>query len=83
MKTDLLGRARNLRRSMTAEERRLWCLLRPMRRAGFSFRRQHPLGPYIVDFVCFWNNELWDDEVLVLERIEKALRAAADQDLRP
>jgi adenine-specific DNA-methyltransferase len=44
--------ARNLRRSQTNAERRLWFLLRDRRLAGFKFRRQHPLGPFIVDFCC-------------------------------
>ena len=37
---------------MTEEEQRLWYLLRSWRFAGHKFRRQHPLGSYIVDFAC-------------------------------
>jgi len=37
---------------MTEAERRLWRGLRMRQMAGFKFRRQVPLGPYIVDFVC-------------------------------
>ena len=44
--------ARNLRRSQTNAERKLWSLLRDRRLAGFKFRRQHPVGPFIVDFCC-------------------------------
>jgi very-short-patch-repair endonuclease len=33
-------------------ERILWRRLRDRRLAGAHFRRQHPLGPYIVDFFC-------------------------------
>jgi very-short-patch-repair endonuclease len=44
--------ARNLRRSQTNAERKLWLLLRDRRLAGFKFRRQHPVGPFIVDFCC-------------------------------
>jgi very-short-patch-repair endonuclease len=44
--------ARNLRRSQTDAERKLWLLLRDRRLAGFKFRRQHPIGPFIVDFCC-------------------------------
>ena len=44
--------ARNLRANSTDAERRLWANLRGRRLAGFKFRRQQPLGPYIVDFVC-------------------------------
>ena len=36
---------------MTAPEITLWNLLR-QRPDGFKFRRQHPLGPYILDFYC-------------------------------
>ncbi len=36
----------------TPAERRLWRHLRAHRLAGCSFTRQHPLGPYIVDFAC-------------------------------
>jgi very-short-patch-repair endonuclease len=38
---------------MTEAERRIWFKLRAHRLNGTSFRRQAPLGPYIVDFVCF------------------------------
>ena len=45
-------RARQLRRSATDAERRLWLRLRSARLHGAKFRRQHPLGPYIADFFC-------------------------------
>lgn len=48
-----LERARPLRREMSDEERVLWMLLRDRRFAGFKFRKQVPLGDYVVDFVCF------------------------------
>ena len=48
-----LERARRLRREMSDEERVLWMLLRDRRFADFKFRRQVPLGDYVVDFVCF------------------------------
>jgi len=44
--------ARNLRRLQTDAERKLWLLLRDRRLAGFKFRRQHPIGPFIADFCC-------------------------------
>lgn len=31
----------------------MWSLLRDRRLTGFKFRRQAPIGPYIVDFVCY------------------------------
>jgi very-short-patch-repair endonuclease len=45
-------RARNLRRAMTPPELRLWTVLRGKALAGYRFRRQHPMGPYILDFCC-------------------------------
>jgi very-short-patch-repair endonuclease len=45
------GRAKALRREMTNAERFLWFMLRGHRLAGSSFRRQVPIGPFIVDFV--------------------------------
>jgi adenine-specific DNA-methyltransferase len=45
--------ARRLRRNQTDVERRLWYALRNRRFAGFKFRRQQPIGPFVVDFVCF------------------------------
>lgn len=47
-----LVRARKLRRAMSDEERILWMLLRDRRFAGFKFRRQVPLGGFVVDFAC-------------------------------
>ena len=44
--------ARRLRRSMTDAEKKLWARLRGHRLAEASFRRQVPIGPYIVDFFC-------------------------------
>jgi very-short-patch-repair endonuclease len=45
-------RARELRRNTTEAERRLWYQLRQRQIGGRRFRRQVPLGPYIVDFAC-------------------------------
>ena len=44
--------ARELRRNSTDAERILWRELRAHRFAGCKFKRQQPLGRYIVDFVC-------------------------------
>jgi very-short-patch-repair endonuclease len=46
------SRARAMRGAPTDSELRLWRLLRDRRLSGFKFRRQVPLGPYIVDFLC-------------------------------
>jgi very-short-patch-repair endonuclease len=45
-------RARSLRANSTDAERLIWAALRAHRMRGASFRRQTPIGPYIVDFVC-------------------------------
>ncbi|HEX4096729.1 MAG TPA: DUF559 domain-containing protein [Caulobacteraceae bacterium] len=47
-----IKRARRLRRNPTATERVLWSRLRQHRLEGLKFRRQMPLGPYVLDFVC-------------------------------
>ena len=54
------NRARELRRTMTDAERRLWSGVRDRRLEGLKFRRQVPVGPYIADFVC-------TDAMLVVE----------------
>jgi very-short-patch-repair endonuclease len=43
--------ARQLRWSASGPERELWALLR-RNNAGLRFRRQHPIGPYVLDFYC-------------------------------
>ncbi len=44
--------ARSLRKQMTHAEVKLWLRLRSRQLQGYKFRRQHPIGPYIVDFAC-------------------------------
>ncbi|MDE2164158.1 MAG: DUF559 domain-containing protein, partial [Alphaproteobacteria bacterium] len=44
--------ASELRRSATNAEHRLWSLLRNRQLGGLRFRRQQPIGPYVVDFYC-------------------------------
>ncbi len=51
--SEKIGFARALRREMTEAERTLWFLVRSRRFAGFKFRRQVPMGPYVADFLCF------------------------------
>ncbi len=41
-----------MRKSPTDAERVLWTHLRKGRLGGFRFRRQHPVGEFIVDFAC-------------------------------
>ena len=45
--------ARQLRVDQTEAEKRLWYRLRNRQVGGAKFRRQAPIGRYIVDFVCF------------------------------
>jgi very-short-patch-repair endonuclease len=45
-------RARYLRKNMTQTEWRLWQRLSGRQLGGWKFRRQHPVGKYIVDFYC-------------------------------
>jgi very-short-patch-repair endonuclease len=49
----LLERARVLRSNQTQAEQRLWYYLRARRFFWLKFKRQKPVGNYIVDFVCF------------------------------
>ena len=53
-------RARQLRNHPTDAESLLWQHLRRSQILGRKFRRQEPIGPYIVDFACF-------DPMLVIE----------------
>jgi very-short-patch-repair endonuclease len=46
---------RVLRNNMSDAEQALWHLLRRRQISGLKFRRQHPFGDYIVDFVCLEN----------------------------
>ena len=43
--------AKKNRREMTESERLLWEALRKLN-CGYHFRRQHPIGDYIADFIC-------------------------------
>jgi len=44
--------ARKLRKNLTEAERRLWSRLRRRQLDGYKFRRQHPIGIYVCDFIC-------------------------------
>ena len=63
-----LRRARSLRRQLTPAEAKLWRRLRD-RRAHFKFRRQHPIGSYVLDFFC--------------PEVELAIEVDGDQHARP
>ena len=105
-----LERAKNLRQYQTDAEGLLWHYLRNKQLDGYKFRRQQPIGPYIVDFACmsrklvieldggqhaeqhnhdkkhddylrgkgyrilrFWNNEVFQNCMDVLEAVYQAL----------
>ena len=44
---------RQLRREQTDAEKLLWYCLRNRQLCGLKFRRQHPVGPYVLDFYCY------------------------------
>lgn len=48
----ITARARSLRKQQTEAESKLWYHLRAKRFFGIKFKRQEPIGPYFVDFVC-------------------------------
>lgn len=47
----LFGKARILRTQATPAEKKLWEHIKG-KQVGYKFRRQHPIGPYILDFYC-------------------------------
>lgn len=49
---DVLEGSRRLRRRSTDAERALWRALRSRQLTGMKFRRQHPIGGYVLDFFC-------------------------------
>ena len=46
------GFARTLRRKLTLPEGLLWRALKARKLDGLHFRKQHPIGPYVLDFYC-------------------------------
>jgi very-short-patch-repair endonuclease len=51
-KAELFDFARNLRKKPTQAEAVLWEALKYKKLEGHKFRRQHPIGSYILDFYC-------------------------------
>jgi len=70
-------RARSLRKNATDAEHILWRRLREKKSHGYKFRRQHPIGRYIVDFAC-----LDDGLVVELDGEQHAFGAQAAHDAR-
>lgn len=48
----LKSRRKELRNNATSAERLLWSILQHSNLGGYKFRRQHSVGPYILDFYC-------------------------------
>ena len=66
-------RARQLRRALTPPEARLWVALRT-RPGGLKFRRQHPVGPLVLDFYC--------DAALLAIEVDGAVHDTGDNPAR-
>ena len=47
-----IEKSRELRKNMTSQERKLWSIIKNRQFFGYRFRRQFPIGQYIVDFIC-------------------------------
>jgi very-short-patch-repair endonuclease len=60
---------------MTDAEKRLWSQLRSKQLFGMKFHRQHPIGPFIVDFVCL-------EKKLVIEVDGGQHSKGSDKDLK-
>jgi very-short-patch-repair endonuclease len=67
--------AREMRKQPTAAERWLWNEVRGRRLGGLKFKRQVPIGPYIVDFVC-------EEAQVIVELDGRGHDAQQDYDLR-
>jgi very-short-patch-repair endonuclease len=55
---EYLAFVRQLRREQTDAEKLLWYCLRNRQLFGIKFRRQYPVGPYVLDFYCY-EHKLW------------------------
>ena len=63
-------RARGLRHTPTHAEARIWSWLRDRRFGDYKFRRQHPIGNYVVEFYC--------RELKLVIELDGAQHASAD-----
>ena len=64
-------RARHMRRALTPPEAQLWAQLKGRKIEGLKFRRQHPVGPYILDFYCA--------ELVLAVEVDGMIHGEADQ----
>ncbi|MDP1630729.1 MAG: endonuclease domain-containing protein, partial [Caulobacter sp.] len=62
------------RQAMTPSETALWRVLRANRFQGLRFRRQHPFGPYVLDFYC--------DRVRLAVEVDGGVHQDEDQRMR-
>ena len=75
--TKRINLARSLRKRDVPAEALLWKALRNRVLASFKFRRQHPIGPYVVDFACVASKVVveLDGESHLVKRTTDAVRA--------
>jgi len=74
MKKDLTNVSRRLRTNSTEAEKLIWSRLRAKQLEGLKFKRQAPVGNYIVDFVCFEN-----DLIIELDGVQHAEQGEKDE----
>ena len=81
-KNRLISFARELRKNSTIVERKLWHRLRSRNFLNLKFRRQEPIGNYIVDFICYekkliieldggQHNEFGEKDIPITKELEK------------
>ena len=52
------ARAQTMRHKSVAAEKIFWAEVRDRKLGGYKFKRQYPIGPYIVDFVCLERKQI-------------------------
>ncbi len=75
MASQSIPKARHLRKQSTEAEKSLWRQLRNRQLAGHKFRRQAPLGKYVVDFLCYERSL-----VIEVDRGQHQLKTEADEE---
>ena len=79
-------RRKELRNNSTPAEKQLWSLLQHSNVGGYKFRRQHSVGPYILDFYCtsemlaveLDGDSHFTDEAMEYDRVRTAYLNAAN-----
>lgn len=72
--------AKELRQKETDGESLLWHILRNRRFHGLKFRRQHKIGPFIVDFFCYKLNFIIELDGSVHNRLDQKARDRAREE---